>query len=91
MGTRRLNPKARRYLLTFQPEEPAHGWNGPHGEPFNGRWAVQLPADASHGGPTVTHFQTPHSRDYWVSRNPRRREVGKRHPLVKAFRNKAGA
>lgn len=55
------------------------------------RWAVQEAA-VTHpcAVPTVYHFATERERADWLAQNPtRRRPVGKRHPLVKAYRQRA--
>lgn len=49
------------------------------------RWAVQ----SLDGDSMVWRFFTATHRDAWVAKNPeRRRAVGKRHPLVKAYRRR---
>ncbi|AAK94414.1 hypothetical protein Mx8p79 [Myxococcus phage Mx8] len=80
MGTRRLNPKARRYLLAFKPEPFAYAHNT-----TGGRWALESYSLTERVN--VRHFDTPQLRDAWVSQNPTQRlAVGKRDAYVKAYR-----
>lgn len=82
---RRISRAARRYLITFQPEPYALGFEAPIGAFIGGRWGWQTSGTRD----TIRHFATPVQRDMWVEQNPEARTaVGKRHPLVKAFRNK---
>jgi hypothetical protein len=82
---KRMNRKARRYLLTFAPEPFA--WSFGH---TGGRWAVQVQPDHLHARDTVFHFASPAERAEWIGRNPQRRKaIGKRDMRVKAFRRKA--
>lgn len=83
---KRMNPKARRYLLTFRPESPSFGYEAMPNVFVGGRWAIQQSPVGD--VPTVHHFSTPEGRIWWMRLNPRRRPVGKRHPLVKAHRQR---
>lgn len=89
-----INRAARRYLITGAAEPQTVGW---YYDAWNhqatcitrrysgGCWALEL-------GPVrvVRFFVTRGLRDLWISVSPSvRHAVGKRHPLVKAFRNVA--
>ncbi len=76
MGTKRMNWKKRRFLLTGQTDE-AHGMDV---------WAVMAPSSPSRDV-VARYFCTDSERRAWIAQNPRsRRAVGKRHYAVKAFR-----
>lgn len=82
---KRMNPKARRYLLTRQPEPPSFGYESLPNVFVGGRWGWQT----SDSKDSVRHFSTPQGRDEWVAKNPlARAAIGKRHPLVKAFKQR---
>lgn len=51
------------------------------------RWALQVANDHPRSVPKVWAFRTDVERDEWILKNPARRTaVGKRHPLVKSYR-----
>ena len=86
---KRMNPKARRWLLTFQHEEAAFGHQDERGNRFNGRWAIQWLPHHPNSVPRVFHFGTPERRDAWVAQNPSARSpLGKRNANVKAYRKR---
>lgn len=80
---KRMNPKARRYLLTFASEPFA--WSFGH---TGGRWGLQEIGEFHPNAvPRVYHFASPAERAAWIRASPQRRKaIGKRHPLVKEFR-----
>lgn len=96
--SRRISRAARRYLLTGQPEPEAYGAiiAGQH---VGGCWGVLIDA----GGRQAVHFfPDRYSRAVWLAlpsaanapfsvASTGRAAVGKRHPLVKAFRNQGSA
>lgn len=78
MSTKRMNWKARRYLLTGRTDTSV-GWNV---------WGIQT----MNGVSEVRHFITEPERRDWIRQNPYARQaVGKRNPKVKAFRQRKAA
>lgn len=80
MSTKKLTKAAREYLLTGQKPRRV----------VVDCWGIQDKPNHPQGVERVCFFRMASDRDAWVAQNPKtRRAVGKRHPAVKALRDKA--
>lgn len=84
----RISRAARRYLLHGKQPSMSFGYYNPWTRTYvGGCWALQ---NSPYGdAPTVHFFTSAAARLQFLRGNPRRYLVGKRNPLVKAFRTEA--